>query len=216
MADLHNILNEVEDGVEDYSDDNNHNDNINQHDEPQEEENQPWDDDGDSEQVDLEELRQNQFQEDEADDDADAEAMALGANNMSSQSAELDQRHYYRRLKYCWQQELASPELLSLHDEDKEMITTVQNQLERRDATLVQLTSSEGVGDMEALLASIIKVDMDRAKFMLTDLLRTRLKKIQEHAFYMIQEGYQDRMTDQEVRYAVYEWGKDFYILLCQ
>ena len=200
MADLHNLLEEVR---EDYEDEE-----IREEEEQetilasssaQADGSQDWED-GDREELEvpaaLAELQQKQLNLDlDQGSDAEGEEQILAADEQEIPKE--DESHYYSRLKKLWQQEVACPELLPL---DESMVTEVIEEIQRREDTIAQL--SEQSGDMEALLGSVLKVDSDRAKFMLSDLLRTRLSKIQEHPLHM--RDLVDRMSEQEVSLFVY------------
>lgn len=189
MADLHNLLEEVADYDE-----------VPHEEEAEQEtilasysqgESQAWDDDNREElavPAALKEFEQKKLNP-ELNVESDTEEVLLEGD---LEVPKEDESHYYSRLKKLWQQELACPELLPLDDE---LVSEVTKELQRREDTVAQL--SEQSGDMEALLGSVLKVDADRAKFMLSDLLRTRLWKIQEHPLHMTQLT--DRMTDHEV-----------------
>merc|ERR1712032_585780 len=53
--------------------------------------------------------------------------------------------------------------------------------------------------NIASLVASIYKMDADRVRFIITDLARTRLTKIENNALYM--RNMVDRMSDHEVSY---------------
>jgi hypothetical protein len=180
MADLHNILDGIDDGIS----------------EEEEEEiptlNDAYDDDVDRQQpAALEEFEQrqqrgyNRGEDDDDDDDEDSgeEDDAIEPSGVAES---------YIKLKRMWQQELSCPELLPF---DEDTIHEIQEQLVQREKAVEDMGVE--VGDVEALLASVLKVDAERAKFMLNDLLRTRMWKIQEHPLHM--RDLVDRMSDQEV-----------------
>lgn len=198
MADLHNLLEEVE----------NYDDEEGGLQEDDEQEtilpsgtqdgglSQDWGDD-DREKLDVP-AAMAEFEQKKLNPDLDKESDGEGDELLEDDEQNIpkeDETHYYSRLKKLWQQEVACPELLPL---DEAMISEVTEELERREDTIAQL--AEQPGDVEALLGSVLKVDSDRAKFMLSDLLRTRLSKIQEHPLHM--RGLVDRMSDSEVRFV--------------
>lgn len=195
MADLHNLLDQIEDFDEDAP-----------HGEDDEEQetivasgtqagSQDWDD-GEREELEipdaLKEFEQKKLNPDlEQDSDAEEEALE-DVQAVQKESASL----CYSRLKKLWLQEIACPELLPL---DEEMINEATVELQIREESLEQLSEEEG--DLTSLLESVRKVDMDRAKFILNDLFRIRLSKIQEHPLHM--RNLVDRMSENEVRFTV-------------
>ena len=122
-----------------------------------------------------------------------------------------DGRNYnpdYEQLKALWTSELACPELLP-HDADN--IVHNMEELAGQEEIIDELlqrskeqrqSSREGAsGEVASLVAQITKMDMDRTRFMLVDLARTRMAKIENHALH--NRTLLDRMTDEEVR----NWG---------
>ena len=202
MADLHNLLDEVDDALY-HDDDDDEQDGDEGPDvlaDQQQPPSQDWDDNREELDVPaaLEELAQKQLHPEL---DFDDEQSHVGDDELFDDDAETgrekeDEGHHYSRLKRWWQQELACPELLPL---EEDMVKEVTEELERREETIAAL--SEKNGDIESLLGSVLKVDMDRAKFMLNDLMRTRLTKIQEFPVHMI--DLVDRMSEQEVIFAL-------------
>ena len=208
MADLNNLLDEVDEALQD--DDNDGDASLaasdqQQQQEEQEPQPQEWDDD-DREDVhvpdDSEELARNKFNDDDDDESQDSlhdDGMLFDTNGNSGEAGGND-IHLYSRLKRLWQHEVACPELLPMRkgddEEDQDIFEEIAQELENREETHAQLL--EGNDDIDTLLASILKVDMDRTKFMLADLMRTRLMKIQDYPIHM--KELTDRMTDNEVR----------------
>lgn len=118
----------------------------------------------------------------------------------------------YEQLKALWTSELACPELLP-HDAEtilqninnlieKEELVDVLHQRSRMHASATGPTSRgepQGVsGELASLVAQITKMDLDRTRFMLVDLTRTRMAKIENHALH--NRTLIDRMTEDEVR----------------
>jgi len=98
----------------------------------------------------------------------------------------------YTKLQRMWTQELNSPELLPYDEETiQTLIEAVQQQEERSDDI------DTGNANMDALLGSILKIDAERVKFLVSDLLKTRLKKIEAHPLHM--REHIDRMSENEV-----------------
>lgn len=99
----------------------------------------------------------------------------------------------YAQLKRLWKREFNTPELMP---NDAETTGLLLELLEGQEETIDKL-SNNGTDPLAPLLASIYKLDADRVRFMLTDLQRTRLDKIEGHALYM--REHLDRMSDEEV-----------------
>jgi hypothetical protein len=128
-----------------------------------------------------------------------------------------DGRNYnpdYETLKALWTSELACPELLP-HDAEtilqivddlsaQENIINDLVQRSKQPPPLPQSLTSRGGGEggptaeLASLVAQITKMDSDRARFMLVDLARTRMAKIENHAFH--NRTLVDRMSEEEVR----------------
>ena len=103
----------------------------------------------------------------------------------------------YTAVKKLWSQEMFAPELLAFDGDCLERVTTALRQQEER----LEATVTEGMtGDahMDALLASLLAVDMERTKFLLCDWLKQRLHKIEAHPLHMREQV--ERMSDGEVR----------------
>ena len=129
-----------------------------------------------------------------------------------------DERNYnpdYDQLKALWTSELACPELLP-HDtetilknmddlNEKEELVEVLHQRSRMHSAAGGGggPSSRGEqqrvsGELASLVAQITKMDLDRTRFMLVDLARTRMAKIENHALH--NRTLVNRMTEEEVR----------------
>ena len=114
----------------------------------------------------------------------------------------------YEQLKSLYCQELIAPELLpadpdvvSLHvdllDGQEE---TVQHLL-RQSSSTNNTNSSDGddvSGELASLMAQITKMDLDRTRYMLVDLARVRMAKMENFALFNWREM-QDRLTEEEV-----------------
>eukprot|EP00581_Thalassiosira_minuscula_P017766 CAMPEP_0183722092 /NCGR_PEP_ID=MMETSP0737-20130205/14158_1 /TAXON_ID=385413 /ORGANISM="Thalassiosira miniscula, Strain CCMP1093" /LENGTH=370 /DNA_ID=CAMNT_0025952193 /DNA_START=107 /DNA_END=1220 /DNA_ORIENTATION=+ len=132
----------------------------------------------------------------------------------------------YERLRALWTSELISPELLP-HDEDTVSFTCeeLQKQEELIEELLVRSKSQQSQnprgrdgtggaggggagggaaagalsGELASLVAQMTKMDLDRTRFMMVDLARTRMAKIENHALY--NRTLLDRMTEEETMY---------------
>ena len=109
----------------------------------------------------------------------------------------------YEQLKGLWMSELACPELLPA---DAETIAQNVEDLAQKEEVideLLQRSKSQrqsrdaASGEVASLVAQITKMDLDRTRFMLVDLARTRMAKIENHALH--NRTLIDRMTEEEV-----------------
>eukprot|EP00956_Cyclotella_meneghiniana_P022859 scaffold43655_cov63-Cyclotella_meneghiniana.AAC.1 len=112
----------------------------------------------------------------------------------------------YEQLKSLYCQELIAPELLpadpdvvSLHvdllDGQEE---TVQHLLRQSSSANNTSDSDEVSGELASLMAQITKMDLDRTRYMLVDLARVRMAKMENFALFNWREM-QDRLTEEEV-----------------
>lgn len=100
----------------------------------------------------------------------------------------------YGRIQHLWMQERHGPELLPYDDEAVEELKS------RIDEQQDLVDSLESTGQaVESLLATLGQMDMDRAKFALSDWLTCRLGKIEAYPLYM--RDCLDSMSDAEVEY---------------
>jgi hypothetical protein len=120
-----------------------------------------------------------------------------------------DGRNYnpdYETLKALWTSEMACPELLP---HDAETVLQIVDELSGKEEVIDELLqrsrrqgqqnqSREATGELASLMAQITKMDSDRTRFMLVDLARTRMAKIENHALH--NRTLVDRMTEEEVR----------------
>jgi hypothetical protein len=91
----------------------------------------------------------------------------------------------YATLKRLWSQEINCPELLP---HDKETMSLLSELLESQEDSIDKLrsnASNSGDSNMSSLVASIYQMDAARVRFMMTDLGRTRLSKIERHVFHL-------------------------------
>jgi len=149
-----------------------------------------------------------------------------------------DGRNYnpdYETLKALWTSELACPELLP-HDAEtvlqivddlsaqEEIINDLLLRSKQPPPLLPQSSTSRGGGgggggrprptaELASLVAQITKMDSDRTRFMLVDLARTRMAKIENHAFH--NRTLVDRMTEEEVRVLLYNTTTMLLSSLC-
>mmetsp|Transcript_2120 Transcript_2120/g.3129 ORF Transcript_2120/g.3129 Transcript_2120/m.3129 type:complete len:283 (+) Transcript_2120:86-934(+) len=106
----------------------------------------------------------------------------------------------YTRLRSLWVREMLSPELMSYQDDTINMELELLLGQEETIEKYAQQQQQSGKDQHEtALLADITKLDAARVKFIVQDLLTSRLNKIEEHALY--NREVVDRMSDEEVKY---------------
>ena len=104
----------------------------------------------------------------------------------------------YSRLKATWIRELLCPELLSY---DHETISLEVELIEGQEVTIESLSSTKNV---DALMAQIYRQDVERTKYIVSDLLAARLDKLEEHALH--NRTLLDRMSDKEVSFHYVTW----------
>jgi hypothetical protein len=103
----------------------------------------------------------------------------------------------YTKLENMWSAEMHCPELLPFDQETFDDITRGLQETEER----IEEHTAEGItgnATMDALFASLLSVDAERVKFLLCDLLKLRLQKIEAYPLHM--REHVDRMTESEVR----------------
>lgn len=181
MADLHNLLGDIHSDEEEAPVATVEVDNE-----------EPWDrNDDDRERLDLPpalaEAERKQYQTVEKEETVEEEDV-------------LEEDPDYAQLKRLWKQEMNAPELMPY---ESETIGLHLELLEGQEETIDKLSDSRMDPALAPLMASIYKMDADRVRFMLTDLTRTRLDKIEEHPLYM--RDMVDRMSDNEVHF-VYDY----------
>ena len=111
---------------------------------------------------------------------------------------ELYQR--YHKFQALWIQELASPELLP-YDTDiiASMVDAVADQDDAAAAVAVGTgDAATGYPHLDGLLASVLRVDSGRCKFVLCHLLRERMRKLESYPRHH-QQRMIDRMSPNEV-----------------
>ena len=112
----------------------------------------------------------------------------------------------YEQLRSLWISELVCPELFPNNDEIVSVHADLLPEIEESIDELIQQSrqqrqssrDGQASGELASLMAQISKMDLDRTRFMLVDLARTRMAKIENHALH--NRTLVDRMTEQEVR----------------
>lgn len=103
----------------------------------------------------------------------------------------------YARLNLLWSQEHSSPELLPY---DAETIETMIEAIKRQEERIDDMDSLTGNANIDALTASLMKVDMERVKFLICNMLKQRLHKIESYHLHLRDNV--ESMSDNEVRVA--------------
>ena len=93
----------------------------------------------------------------------------------------------YGQLKIAWNQELACPELMPY---PQELMDYFLNLVATQEDVIAADTN-------RTIALDILKIELDRVKFILADLLRTRIHKIEKYALY--NRNVLNRMSDDEV-----------------
>ena len=128
-------------------------------------------------------------------------AVADDENAADAAAAEDDD---YAALKTLWAQELLCPELLPRDNVTLDsQLELLRNQEDTIEELQERVASGDASGSTDPLLASlaagIYKMESDRVRFLLADLTRTRLAKIENHALH--NRDLVDRMSADEVEY---------------
>ncbi|PIA18614.1 GINS complex, Sld5 component [Coemansia reversa NRRL 1564] len=91
----------------------------------------------------------------------------------------------------AWVNERNAPELLEYEG------TTLENLMELVDF------QNQRIQSQPAVIANILKMDVDRVKYLVRSYLRTRLAKIEKYALHYTREPrYRDRLSQSELDYA--------------
>jgi GINS complex subunit 4 len=90
-------------------------------------------------------------------------------------------------------------EIVSVHVDVLEGQEETVDDLFQRSKQQRQSRDVGASGELASLVAQITKMDLDRTRFMLVDLARTRMAKIENHALH--NKTMVDRMTEEEVSY---------------
>eukprot|EP00934_Nitzschia_sp_Nitz4_P004730 Nitzschia sp. Nitz4//scaffold207_size38617//13416//14330//NITZ4_007676-RA/size38617-processed-gene-0.39-mRNA-1//-1//CDS//3329541608//4720//frame0 len=110
----------------------------------------------------------------------------------------------YQQLHQQWQQELYSPEILPY---DAHLVDSMVARMEERQDWIDQLQGSAADNAAIPLMTTLAQLDLDRARFVLSNWLAARLTKIERHPLYMRDKI--DCLSDQECEYL-----KEFGMLL--
>jgi GINS complex subunit 4 len=188
MADLYNLLEELDERQEEDERINAKPGRVSMETAATAEMSQEWDE---PEQVDVSAAFSKPNNNDAQEGDLQYDMMG---GNVEDQDNALEENLEYRRLENFWVQERLHPELLN-YDED--VVESFKAKIDDHQELIDQL---EGSGEtVDALLASIAQIDVDRTKFVLSDWLSTRLAKIEAHPLYIREKL--DHMSDAEIEY---------------
>ena len=133
------------------------------------------------------------------------------SNNILVVKEKMLAKTQYTQLRQYWINEMNSPELQPY---DTELIQSMMEQLIEQDELMEQYNNNgtnqgnennesavvvtTGNKNLDALFGSMLRIDTERVKFILCDLLQQRLHKIECHPLYMRNEI--QYMSPQEVR----------------
>jgi len=110
----------------------------------------------------------------------------------------------YARVKHAWMRERLAPEILSYIDDDarelKRAIDAQEQRLEREQAR-------EGKDQATEICLNAMWTELHRAKYVLREYLRTRLRKIEKYAMFIAlddedERGSWARLSEAEQRYV--------------
>lgn len=108
----------------------------------------------------------------------------------------------YKRLHHFWDQERHCPEILEY---DEAMVEDLKNQMANRQEWIESILegntgrNSGGQASVQTLIATIAQVDLDRARFVLSNWLACRLAKIEAYPLHMREKI--DHLSDAELSY---------------
>ena len=103
----------------------------------------------------------------------------------------------YQMLKQIWIQEINTSELCRYNEE---LIDILLDLLQENEDNLEELQEQGRTGadpTLSNIAANICKMDMDRLSFVISDLMRIRLEKIEK--YYLHNRDFLDRMSQREV-----------------
>jgi len=106
----------------------------------------------------------------------------------------------YQHLTVAWKQELACPELLPYNQQLMDYFLELVSRQEEE--VIPSVKDDETIGNPMVITISVdlLKIEFNRIRFILADLLRTRIQKIEKHALY--NRNIMDRMSDEEVSFT--------------
>tara|TARA_B110000003_G_scaffold22398_1_gene21583 strand:- start:8450 stop:9274 length:825 start_codon:yes stop_codon:yes gene_type:complete len=114
------------------------------------------------------------------------------------------------RLKRAWVRERLAPEMMTREDALVEAVKTAVEAQERALTRRAETRAERGGGAEDAsekLMDNVMWVEVNRIKYLLREYARTRLRKIEAHAFYFMrteegQERLSERLSEAEQKYV--------------
>ncbi|WFD46500.1 GINS complex subunit [Malassezia furfur] len=104
------------------------------------------------------------------------------------------------RLAHAWLDERGSPEVQPWN---ASMVEEVMDQIGQQQSILDSLASDASTSEEEHFRLNLVQLDVERAKWLLRNYLRSRLAKIETYAAYiMSHRSEQQRLSDIELGYA--------------
>jgi hypothetical protein len=105
----------------------------------------------------------------------------------------------YQHLTVAWKQELACPELLPYNQQLMDYFIEIVGRQEEDVIQSVKDDDTIANPMVTSISVDLLKIELNRIRFILADLLRTRIQKIEKHALY--NRNVIDRMSDEEVSF---------------
>jgi hypothetical protein len=116
---------------------------------------------------------------------------------LSNNDDEEDPGKLYRQLLQAWRHEIQAPTVLPL---DYSLVQSWSHRIAAREEALDHQHAGNSKEPVWSLMQSILRVDLERVRYLLCDLLRIRLFKLQQYPWYYLAAEQQDRLTPPEVR----------------
>eukprot|EP01137_Pigoraptor_chileana_P035953 Opistho-2@30765 len=105
-------------------------------------------------------------------------------------------RRVIDRLKEAWRNEKSAPELLQY---EEELVALLLAEVAAQDDVVTQ--RQENVA--EAFFGNLLQMEVDRVKFVLRSYLRTRLRKIEKHAFHVLKHrDERTKLSEHELKFT--------------
>jgi GINS complex subunit 4 len=136
------------------------------------------------------------------DDDDDGEGAADSAKE-----------ELYRSLNEAWCNEVSSPALLPTPSSS--ILPQVQALLTNQQQLISSLTSKVKT-PTDSVHLNILQIEFDRVRYVVTDLLRTRIKKIERHATHYLRTYAQQHTTDKYLSAQEFKFLQAYVDLIAQ
>jgi len=128
-------------------------------------------------------------------------------NDVAAEGASSQQQIAYKQLKTWWMQEVGAPELLPFNQELMDSWIQHLNDDEEKDDEQEDTMN----GALGAVLSSIRRVDRQRVQFIISNLLSTRLHKLQKyHLHYNNQQTQQQQQSQQQQPFLLSDAERTF------